>query len=295
MTGERIEIPAGDAQIGSDHDYPEERPAHRRRVEGFWMDVGPVTVAEFARFVDYTGYVTTAERQPDPGRYPGADPDLLVPGSLVFSPPPAPVPLDDVRRWWSYVPDASWRSPGGPGTSAEPDHPVVHVSFHDATAYAEWVDGALPSEEQWEHAARAGGASHYAWGGVLEPGGVRLANTWHGHFPWEDTDSDGYRRTSPVGAYPPNPWGLYDMIGNVWEWTRSVATPSHDAAVAGRVTSCCSPGGAGPVSKVIKGGSHLCSPDYCRRYRPAARQFEEVESSTSHLGFRCIGGVVDGC
>ncbi|MGB3698009.1 MAG: formylglycine-generating enzyme family protein [Gordonia sp. (in: high G+C Gram-positive bacteria)] len=283
----RVPIPAGRTVIGSDHGYPEEAPVHRRRVEAFTMDVAPVTVAQFAAFVDATGHVSTAEIPPDPARHPGVDPSLLVAGSLVFTPPPGPVPLDDFRRWWSYVPGTSWRCPGGPGTTALADHPVVHVSHRDASAYARWAGAALPTEAQWEHAARAGGSSPYAWGEELEPGGVRLANTWQGRFPWEDTDPDGYRRTSPVGSYPANPWGLHDMIGNVWEWTDTPASATH--AGAGRPgPSCCAPGGSGPVVKVIKGGSHLCSPDYCRRYRPAARQFEETESSTSHLGFRCV-------
>ena len=284
----RLEIPAGDTVMGSDDDYLEERPAHRRRVEAFTMDVAPVTVADFGAFVAVTGYVTTAE-QP-------ADTDSLAPGepaggSMVFTPTPGPVSLDDSSQWWTYVPGTSWRCPGGPGTTAHPSHPVVHVSFLDANAYAEWSGAVLPTEEQWEHAARAGGASHYAWGGRHEPGGMRLANTWHGRFPWADTDPDGFRRTSPVGKYPANPWGLYDMIGNVWEWTRTGATASHsvdDAEVRVR------PLGEGVRSTVIKGGSFLCAREYCRRDRPAARAFEEIRSSSSHLGFRCVGSAYDG-
>lgn len=284
-----VEVPSGTVTIGSDGDYPEERPAHRRRVAGFAVDVAPVTVADFAEFVDATGHVTTAERAPDPARYPGADPALLVAGSLVFAPPSGPVPLDDFRRWWSYVPGASWRAPGGPGTVAVDDHPVVHVSYDDAVAFADWAGVGLPTEEQWEYAARAGGSTSFPWGETLEPGGIRMANTWQGRFPWEDVDPDGFRRTSPVGSFPPNAWGLYDMIGNVWEWTRSDATGSH-GGLASADGPCCAPssGSDADGTKVIKGGSHLCSPDYCRRYRPAARQFEETQSSTSHLGFRCV-------
>ncbi|MGO3327880.1 formylglycine-generating enzyme family protein [Gordonia sp. (in: high G+C Gram-positive bacteria)] len=284
----RLEIPAGDTVIGSDEDYPEERPAHHRHVAAFTMDVTPVTVADFGAFVAATGYVTTAEQPSDLDSTGHGEPEG---GSMVFTPTSGPVSLGDPSRWWTYVPGASWRRPGGPGTTARPNHPVVHVSFLDANVYAEWAGAALPTEEQWEHAARAAGASHYAWGGRHEPGGVRQANTWHGHFPWEDADPDGFRRTSPVGSYPANPWGLYDMIGNVWEWTCTVATVSHaarDAEVRVR------PQGGGAWSTVIKGGSFLCSPDYCRRDRPAARGFEEIRSSSSQLGFRCVGPAYDG-
>ncbi|MGB3707249.1 formylglycine-generating enzyme family protein [Gordonia sp. (in: high G+C Gram-positive bacteria)] len=287
-----ILVPGGEALVGSDNGYPEERPRHRRTVEAFAIAATPVTVAQFAEFVSSTGHVTTAEIPPDPAHYPDADPALLVAGSLVFSPPPGPVPLDDFRRWWSYLPGTSWRCPAGPGSVAVDDHPVVHVSHGDATAYATWAGAVLPTETQWEYAARAGTESEFAWGEELTPGGIRLANTWHGDFPWDDTDPDGHPRTSPVGSYPANAWGLYDMIGNVWEWTDTVATPSH-AGGGEAPRSCCAPGGRGPVSKVIKGGSHLCSPDYCQRYRPSARQFEESDSSTSHLGFRCVT-TVDG-
>jgi len=280
-------VPGGEFSMGSDFGYPEESPARRCRVDGFWMDVAPVTVEQFSRFVADSHYVTTAEQRPDPAMYPGADPDLLVPGSLVFVPPPKPVPLDDFRRWWGYLPGAHWRCPTGPGSMAEPNHPVVHVSRHDAVAYARWCGKELPTEAQWECAARAGGVTEYVWGDELEPDGLRRANTWHGRFPWEDTDPDGFTRTSPVGSYPPNDLGLVDMIGNVWEWTRSTPIATH----LGGGGSCCAPTQSPTVSDargVIKGGSHLCSPDYCRRYRPAARQFEDAESSTSHLGFRCM-------
>ncbi|MFT4126728.1 MAG: formylglycine-generating enzyme family protein [Gordonia sp. (in: high G+C Gram-positive bacteria)] len=286
-----VHLPGGEFVMGSDHDYPEERPAHRRTVDAFWIDRSPVTNAEFARFVDATGYVTTAESAPDPADYRDADPALLVAGSLLFTPPPGPVPLDDVGRWWRYVPGVCWRCPQGPGTVAIPDHPVVHVSFYDAQAYARWAGKELPTEAEWEYAARGGSADRYAWGAEVMPDGVPLANTWQGEFPWFNDDPAGFERTSPVGAYPPNAFGLVDLIGNTWEWTTTRFTHTHRAGARGAATACCTPtdpAAGGHPRKTIKGGSHLCAPNYCRRYRPAARQPEDAESSTSHLGFRCV-------
>lgn len=282
--------------MGSDHDYPEERPAHRRAVGGFWMDRGPVTNVEFAAFVDETGYVTTAEKPPNPADYPDADPALLRAGSLVFTPPAGPVPLDDYRRWWEYVPQAHWRCPRGPGSSAVPDHPVVHVSFEDALGYADWAGKSLPTEPEWEWAARGGRPpTRYAWGEEFRPGGVPQANTWAGDFPWRNDGPHAATGTSPVAAFPANDLGLVDLIGNVWEWTVSPASESHRAPGPHGLESggCCAPVAAGRrVARVrertIKGGSHLCAPEYCRRYRPAARQAQEGTSSTSHLGFRCV-------
>lgn len=297
-------IPGGTFLLGSDHDYPEEAPARLTEVGDFLMDTHPVTVGEFAAFVEATGHVTTAECAPDPSEHPGADPALLVPGSLVFTPTAGRVPLDDFHRWWRYVPGAQWRHPEGPGSDVNDrrDHPVVHVSYDDAAAYARWAGKALPTEAEWERAARGGHEGRrYAWGDELTPGGRRMANTWHGGFPWCDDDPDGYPRTSPVGFYPANDFGLADMIGNVWEWTASPATASHRGRSA---HSCCAPGGVlpaafggpaiespatgGPPRKTIKGGSHLCAPEYCRRYRPAARQGQDIDTSTSHIGFRCV-------
>lgn len=281
-------VPPGEFTMGSDHDYPEERPAHRASIDGVWMAAAPVTNAEFAAFVAATGYRTVAEQAPDPADFPGVDPAQLVAGSLVFTPPPGPVPLDDVRRWWTYVPGACWRHPLGPDSDLAglDDHPVVQVAFGDACAYASWAGLDLPTEAEWERAARGGReGQRYAWGEDLMPAGIPVANTWQGPFPWRSDDPDGFDRTSPVGSYPANPYGLVDLIGNVWEWTTTRAAPSHHGAPA----PCCAPVGASPMdSKVIKGGSHLCSPDYCRRYRPAARSFEDVDSATSHLGFRCV-------
>ncbi len=217
------------------------------------------------------------------------------PGSQVFTQCPGPVPLTDWTRWWRWQEGAQWRHPQGPGSDWHviPDHPVVHVGWEDATAYAAWAGKDLPTEAEWEHAARGGLAgADYAWGDELSPGGVVLANTWQGPFPWRSDDPDGHDRTSPVGSYPANAYGLVDMIGNVWEWTSSPWTPSHAQVVAPLPVAapCC--GGSRGLQEsdrmVTKGGSHLCSPDYCRRYRPAARQGHGVRDTTSHVGFRCV-------
>jgi sulfatase modifying factor 1 len=283
-------VPGGVTTIGSDHHYPEERPLRGVEVGDVWWDEHPVTNAEFSRFVEETGHVTTAEVAPDPADFPGADPALLVAGSQVFTQTEAPVHLHDWTRWWRWQPDASWRAPQGPGSTAVPDHPVVHVGWADATAYATWADKELPTEAEWEYAARGGLlGKDYAWGDELAPGGAVLANTWQGPFPWRSDDPRGHHRTSPVGSYPANGYGLFDMIGNVWEWTRTRWTPGH-AGAGEDVSPCC--GGSVRLSEsdrmVSKGGSHLCSPDYCQRYRPAARQGNGVNDSTSHLGFRCV-------
>ena len=283
--------------MGSDDFYPEERPVHTARAAGFWMDEHPVTVAEFRRFVKDTGHVTVAEIPPDPRAFPGADPAQLVPGSVVFTPPRGPVGLDDARAWWSWVPGAQWRHPHGPGSTTHglELHPVTHVAYPDALAYATWAGKTLPDEVEWELAARGGlrGAT-YAWGDEPTPRGRHMANTWQGEFPVHNDRLDGYDRTSPVGRFPANGFGLYDVTGNVWEWTSQDWTASHAerpaaSAQGPQAASCCSPaGGVDPSAKVIKGGSHLCAPSYCLRYRPAARQRETVDTSTSHLGFRCV-------
>jgi sulfatase modifying factor 1 len=277
-------IHGGSCLLGSEDGYPEERPVRRADVDGFWIETHPVTVAEFRRFVKATGHVTVAERTPDRADYPDADPALLVPGSLVFQPTPGPVALDDHRVWWAYVPGADWQHPEGPGSDvySRSRHPVTHVAYTDALAYADWMGRALPTEVEWEYAARGGlEGARYPWGDDEFPGGKARANTWQGEFPWQNLAIDGYRGTSPWGAYPPNGYGLYDTTGNVWEWT----CDRYDAAAGG-----CSPGGGGDAfpRNVIKGGSHLCAPNYCFRYRPAARQGETVDTSTCHLGFRCV-------
>jgi sulfatase modifying factor 1 len=276
-------IPAGSFLMGSDDFYPEEAPVRRVEVEGFWIDERPVTVADFRRFVKATGHVTVAERAPAAADFPDADPALLVPGSLVFRPSRGPVDLRDVRNWWAYMPGARWDRPEGPGSDVytRGRHPVTHVAYEDALAYAAWAGKALPTEADWEYAARGGleGAT-YAWGNDPFPGGRALANTWQGEFPWQNLRLDGFAGTSPVGAFPANGHGLFDMTGNVWEWTCDPFGPDGDG--------CCAPSAADGPRRVIKGGSHLCAPNYCLRYRPAARQSETVDTSTGHLGFRCV-------
>jgi formylglycine-generating enzyme len=286
-----VELPGGTFRMGSEDFYPEERPVRDVSVERFWIDLHPVTVAEFRRFVKDTGHVTWAEQRPDPADYPDADPELLVPGSLVFSGTAGPVDLRDYRNWWSWTPGADWRHPDGPGSTVggRERHPVTHVAYADAVAYAEWTGKSLPTEAEWEYAARGGldGAT-FTWGDEFAPKGRMMANTWQGEFPWQNLLLDRYERTSPVGTYPPNGYGLYDMAGNVWEWTTDLFAPAT-APAAG----CCAPQApreqAEPFPRrVIKGGSHLCAPNYCLRYRPAARQGEAVDTSTGHIGFRCI-------
>jgi formylglycine-generating enzyme required for sulfatase activity len=283
MTDDMQWVPGGEFAMGSDDFYPEEGPVRGCAVPGFWIDRDPVTVAQFRRFVKATGHVTVAERPLDPEIYPG-----VVPGSLVFRPARGPVDLRDVRNWWSYVPGATWQRPEGPGsdTYSRGRHPVTQVAYEDALAYAQWAGKALPSEVEWEYAARGGlDGAVFAWGDELAPGGTPMANTWQGEFPWQNLMTDGYAGTSPVGAFPANGYGLNDVTGNVWEWTCEDAGPDPAS-----VSPCCGPESAAEriPRRVIKGGSHLCAPSYCLRYRPAARQFEAVDTSTTHIGFRCI-------
>jgi formylglycine-generating enzyme required for sulfatase activity len=285
-----IWIPGGDFVMGSNRFYREERPARAERVDGFWIDPHPVTNAEFCQFVQATGYITASERMPDPAMYPDADPAYLVPGSLVFAKPDRRVDLRDYRAWWSYVPGADWQHPEGPESSIDDrsDHPVVHVAFEDVAAYAAWAGKALPTEAEWEFAARGGlQDATYAWGEEFAPGGRAMANTWQGRFPWENLAEDGYEGTSPVGAFPANAFGLYDMIGNVWEWTASAYGLPRPAD---EKPSCCQAKESNDraVTRVVKGGSHLCAPNYCLRYRPAARQSQPLDTSTTHIGFRCV-------
>jgi formylglycine-generating enzyme required for sulfatase activity len=268
------------------------------------MDATEVTNEEFARFVKATGYVTVAEQKPTREEFPTAPPENLVAGSVVFTPPSEPVSLDNHYRWWSYVPGASWRHPQGPasGLKGREKHPVVQVAYEDAAAYAQWAGKRLPTEAEWEFAARGGlEGAVFAWGDEHFPDGKPMANTWQGEFPWQNLKLDGYERTSPVGSFPPNGYGLYDITGNVWEWTSDWYVPRHPDEVS---SPCCVPSNPRVTSpeesynpgqpgehiprKVIKGGSHLCAPNYCLRYRPAARQPQMVDTSMSHLGFRCI-------
>lgn len=297
-------VPGGTFSMGSNDHYVEERPVHRVTVDGFWMDRTPVTNAEFARFVDATGHVTFAEIAPDPKDYPGALPEMLRPGSLVFVKAKGRVDMRDITQWWHYCFDADWRHPQGPDSTIEglDDYPVVHVTYGDALAYAEWVGKTLPAEAEWEFAARGGlDGAIYAWGDEFTPDGEIMANTWQGTFPRQNLKVDGYEGTSPVGIFPANGYGLHDMIGNVWEWTSDWYAPQHAEEPA---KACCVPANPRGVReeesydpdqphiriprKVLKGGSHLCAPNYCRRYRPAARHPEPVDTSTSHVGFRCI-------
>jgi formylglycine-generating enzyme required for sulfatase activity len=298
-----VYIPGGTFMMGSDAHYPEERPAHAVTIDGFWMDETTVTNAEFRRFVEATGHRTSAERPPNPDDYPGAKPEMLVPASIVFRPPPRPVDLSNHYEWWAYVPGADWRHPRGPDSSIEglDDHPVVHVAYADAIAYCEWAGKSLPTEAEWERAARGGlEGAEYAWGAELAPGGLHMANTWQGDFPTENRLDDGFEWTAPVRSFPPNDFGLYEVTGNVWEWTADFYESRHRVP-----PGCCGPaknprGGVKEKSmdpcmpssfiprKVTKGGSFLCAPSYCRRYRPAARMAQPIDTSTCHLGLRCV-------
>lgn len=296
-------VPGGRFLMGSDRHYPEEAPIHHVELDGFFMDQTPVTNAAFRRFVEETGYITFAEKAPDPKDYPGILPEMLFAGSLVFTKPEHHVTdFDDWSQWWSFREGAAWQQPLGPDEDpALPDHPVVHVVYEDALAYARWAGKSLPTEAEFEFAARGGlDGAEFAWGDELLPGGRYLANFWQGEFPSENLKKDGYERTSPVGAFPPNGYGLHDMIGNVWEWTSDWFAERHPADVK---MACCvprNPRGATEAAskdrcapehfsrKVLKGGSHLCAPNYCRRYRPAARYPQPLDTSTCHVGFRCI-------
>jgi formylglycine-generating enzyme len=303
--GNMVFISGGTFRMGSDRHYPEEAPVHRVTVDGFWIDRTPVTNREFRKFVNATGHITFAEIPPDPKDYPNALPHMLKAGSLVFTPPKHhPANLLDWSQWWSFKFGANWRRPYGPRSSISglDDHPVVHIAYRDAEAYAKWAGKKLPTEAEWEFAARGGlDGAEFAWGDEFSPSGRHMANTWQGEFPNQNFKLDGYERTSPVRAFPPNGYGLYDMIGNVWEWTTDWYSPTHEVDAT---KPCCipeNPRGGGEVDsydpaqpniriprKVVKGGSHLCAPNYCRRYRPAARHAQPVDTSMSHVGFRCV-------
>ena len=295
-------VPPAAFRMGSDAHYPEEAPAHPVSVGDVWIDRHQVTNRDFAAFARDTAYLTVAERPLDPAEFPGAPPENLVPGSLVFTRTAGPVDLRHLSQWWTWTPGASWRHPEGPGSTIDgrEDHPVVHVAFEDAERFAAWAGKALPTEAQWELAARGtrDGAA-YTWGDEPEAPGERRANFWHGPFPWRP--DPGYGTTSPVGAYPPNDHGLSDMAGNVWEWTADWYSARHPDAAE---RPCCIPADprGGPESgsidpelpqfriprKVIKGGSFLCADSYCRRYRPAARRPQMIDTGMSHIGFRCV-------
>ncbi|HKP29195.1 MAG TPA: formylglycine-generating enzyme family protein [Gemmatimonadales bacterium] len=297
-------IPGGTFLMGSDKHYPEEAPAHKVNVGAFWMDTHTVTNRDFQRFVDATGYVTLAEKPANAEDYPGALPEMLAPSSVMFRKADGPVDLRNHYNWWTYVAGASWRHPRGPESSIEDliDHPVVHIAFEDAEAYAKWVGKELPTEAEWEFAARGGlDGKPYVWGDEYIVGGKFMANTWQGQFPWQNLLEDGYEWTAPVGTFAPNGYGLFDMAGNVWEWTTDWYQVHGDLKLK---SPCCTlenpRGGSAEASydpnapnvriprKVMKGGSYLCAPNYCRRYRPAARMPQAIDTSTCHLGFRCI-------
>lgn len=288
-------IPGGTFWMGSAEFYPDERPVHRRQVDPFWIDRHEVTNAEYGRFVTDTGYVTVAERDLDPAEFAGADPADLVPGAMVFTPTAGPVDLRDWRQWWRWQPGACWRHPFGPGSTltGREHHPVVQIAFADASAYADWAGKRLPTEAEHEYAARGGlDGARFAWGEEAYPDGEALANTWLGHFPH---DNRGAGDATPVGSYPPNGYGLYDMIGNVWEWTSDHYLPMHvrptDVPVepGARVNLLGQQDAGSPSTRrrVLKGGSHLCSPEYCLRFRPAARSPQAEDTAMTHIGFRC--------
>lgn len=296
-THDQVLLDGGVFRMGSDEFYPDEQPVHEREVAPFRIDRRAVTNAQYAEFVDDTGYVTVAERELDPAAFEGADPADLVPGAMVFTPTAGPVDLRDWRNWWRWQPGAFWRRPFGPASSIDErmQHPVVHVAFEDATAYAEWAGLRLPSEAEHEYAARGGLAgARFAWGDEAYPGGVAQANSWLGRFPY---DNQGVGDAAPVGSYEPNGYGLYDMTGNVWEWTTDYYTPRHlrlsdkpvDAGKRANLLAAASAQEGFPAipRRVLKGGSHLCSPEYCLRFRPAARSPQAEDTGMSHIGFRC--------
>jgi formylglycine-generating enzyme required for sulfatase activity len=293
MLTELVELPGGSFRMGCTQFYPEEAPAHTAVVPAFGIERHPVTNGQFAEFVNDTGYLTVAEQPLDPALYPGVSAADLVPGALVFQPANGPVDLGDWRQWWAWVPGACWRHPFGPENAGwafddRRDHPVVQVAYPDAAAYARWAGRRLPTEAEWEFAARAGATTTYAWGDDVTPGGQLMANTWQGRFPYRNDGALGWAGTSPVGTFPPNGFGLLDMIGNVWEWTTTVFGAHH--RLEEPVKACCAPTTAADptVNQALKGGSHLCAPEYCHRYRPAARSPQSQDSATTHIGFRCV-------
>jgi len=294
-------LSGGTFLMGSLDFYPEEAPVREVSVDSFLIDIYEVTNGDFVQFVDKTGYVTVAERPLDPAQFPGALPGMLVPGALVFKKTSRPVDLRDWSQWWEYVRGASWKHPKGVGSAIDTmlDHPVVHVAFEDAEAYAKWAGKRLPTEAEWEYAARGGlKGAPFVWGDQMEPSGKPAANTWQGQFPWQNLVTDGYERTAPVGMFAPNGYGLFDMAGNVWEWTSDWYTNEWNESQQ----ACCKierpserersfdPAlqGISIPRKVVKGGSFLCAPNYCLRFRPAARSPQMSDTGMSHLGFRCV-------
>jgi sulfatase modifying factor 1 len=311
-------IPGGEFSMGAQdppdmqHDMvgmnatTDSRPVHRVYVDGFWMDKTDVTNAEFARFVAATHYITVAERKPKAEDFPGAPPEVLVPGAVVFSPPPNAVPLNDQLQWWSYVKGANWRHPTGPSSDikGKENYPVVSVAYEDALAYAKWAGKRLPTEAEWEFAARGGLAGKpFVWGDTFKPGGKFMANTFQGHFPNKNTDDDGFITASPVTTFPPNGYGLYDMAGNVWQWVSDWYRPDYYKRLAASGSVSRNPAGPGDSmdpaepgvpKRVMRGGSFLCTDQYCSRYMVGTRGKGEVSTGTNHLGFRCVKQVPHG-
>jgi len=285
-------IPGGAFVMGSDRQQPEERSTHFVRVDGFWIDRHEVTNAQFARFVAATGYVTLAERGPDPATHADLPEDLRAPGSALFVQPAKAG--GDITHWWQYVKGANWREPEGPGSTiaGRENHPVVHIAYEDAQAYARWLGRDLPTEAQWEFAARGGRDESSDLSGAFDADGTPIANTWQGIFPVYNSQADGYVGTAPVACFKPNGYDLYDMIGNVWEWTNDWYVPGHAPEPAQNpmgpnlLQVRLAPGIM--PSKVIKGGSYLCAANFCGRYRSSARQPQEVDLSTGHVGFRTV-------
>ncbi len=302
-------IPGGEFSMGSDDPtsslcggkdaMPDARPIHRVYVDGFWMDRTEVTNAQFTEFVQATGYVTVAEQPPRAEDFPAAPVENLVPGGVVFTPPATAVPLDNHFQWWSYVPGANWRHPTGPASdlAGREKFPVVHVAYADATAYARWAGKRLPTEAEWEFASRGGTAGQlYAWGNELNPGGQWMANIFEGKFPAKDTGEDGYVGLAPVAQYPANAYGLHDIAGNVWEWTADWYRPDYfaklDAAGLARnpqgPAESFDPSEPGTKKRVHRGGSYLCTDQYCTRYMVGTRGKGEEDTGTNHLGLRCV-------
>ena len=292
---EMVLIPGGTFWMGSETGPPDVRPVHKVTVDGFWMDQHEVTNEQFARFVDATGYVTTAERPPDPKDFPGVPAEKLVAGSIVFSPHGADASVDQPLSWWDYVPGANWRHPAGPrsGIDDKAKHPVVDVSWDGAVAYCKWAGKRLPTEAEWEYAARGGlDRKEYVWGDEQTPGGKHLANTWQGHFPRENTKEDGFVGTAPVASFPANGYGLYDMAGNVWEWCADWYRPDYYAHSPAKnppgPESSYDPDEPGASKRVERGGSYLCTDLYCGSFRPSRRMKTSPDSSLCHTGFRCV-------
>jgi len=301
-------IPGGEFKMGTDEKdaYPAEKPAVKRKVSGFWMDETEVTNAQFKKFIDETGYITIAEQKPEweemkkqlPPDTPKPDESLLQAGSMVFIPPTDPVDTRDISQWWKWVTGANWKHPEGPNSNLEGrwDHPVVHIAYDDAVAYAKWAGKRLPTEAEWEFAAKGGLIDkRYAWGSELRPSGKFMANTFQGNFPNGNKGEDGYMGTAPVKNFPPNNFGLYDIIGNVWEMTDDWFDAIKFQRLAGNASvldsnmnQCYNPSNPFAKERVIKGGSFLCSDNYCVNYRPSARQGHAYDSGTSNVGFRCV-------